>query len=139
LRILFLTRASPGPCCGGDQLRAYHQLRLLAPRHRLTLVCFRHAPVPPEGVAAIAALCERVVTVPLGGVAMATSLARGVLLSLPFQVSLYRHPRMRRVLGDLVAGKTFDLAHTQLVRIAPYVEGFPHLASWTSWTRCPSA
>jgi glycosyltransferase involved in cell wall biosynthesis len=32
---------------------------------------------------------------------------------------------MRRVLSELVAGETFDLAHTQLVRIAPYVEGFP--------------
>jgi sugar transferase (PEP-CTERM/EpsH1 system associated) len=125
LRILFLTARFPWPLLRGDQLRAYHQLRLLAPRHRLTLVCFRDATVPPEGVAAISALCERVVTVPLGRAAMGLGLSRGTLSSLPFQVSLYRHPRMRRVLGELVAGETFDLVHGQLVRVAPYVEGLP--------------
>jgi polysaccharide biosynthesis protein PslH len=125
LRILFLTARFPWPLLRGDQLRAYHQLRLLAPRHRLTLVCFREAAVPPAGLAAVSAFCERVVAVPLGRPAMATGLARGALSPLPFQVSLYSQPRMRRVLSELVAGEPFDLAHAQLVRIAPYVEGFP--------------
>lgn len=125
MRILFLTARFPWPLLRGDQLRAYHQLRLLAPRHRLTLVCFRDAPVPPAGLAAISAFCERVVTVPLGRVAMTAGLARGAFSPLPLQVSLYRHRRMRRVLGELVAGETFDLVHGQLVRVAPYLESFP--------------
>jgi len=125
LRILFLTARFPWPLLRGDQARAHHQLRLLAPRHRLTLVCFRDAPVPPEGLAAVSAFCERVVTVPLGRVAMIAGLARGAFSPLPFQVSLYSHPRMRRVLRELAAGETFDLAHAQLARMAPYVEGFP--------------
>jgi sugar transferase (PEP-CTERM/EpsH1 system associated) len=125
LRILFLTARFPWPLLRGDQLRAYHQLRLLAPRHRLTLVCFRDAPVPPTGLAAVQAFCERVVTVPLGRAAMATGLARGALSPLPFQVSLYRHPRMRRALLDVVAGGGFDLVHAQLARMAPYVLDLP--------------
>jgi sugar transferase (PEP-CTERM/EpsH1 system associated) len=125
LRILFLTGRFPWPLLRGDQLRAYHQLRLLAPRHRLTLVCFRDAPVPPAGLAAVSAFCERVVTVPLGRAAMATGLARGAFSPLPFQVSLYRHPRMRRALLDVVAGGGFDLVHAQLARMAPYVLDLP--------------
>lgn len=125
MRILFLTARFPWPHLRGDQLRAYQQLRLLAARHRLTLVCFRDGPAPPEGIAAVSALCERVVAVPLGRAAMALGLSRGAFSSLPWQVSLHRHPRMRRVLGELAAGETFDLVHAQLVRVAPYVEGFP--------------
>jgi sugar transferase (PEP-CTERM/EpsH1 system associated) len=122
VRILFLTPRFPWPLLRGDQLRAYHQLRLLAPRHRLTLVCFRDAPVPPEGFAAVSAFCERVVTVPLGRAAMGLGLSRRAFSSLPLQVSLYRHRRMRRALREAVAGEIFDLVHAQLVRVGPYVE-----------------
>jgi sugar transferase (PEP-CTERM/EpsH1 system associated) len=125
VRILFLTARFPWPLLRGDQLRAFHQLRLLAPRHRLTLACFRDAALPSAGKDAVSALCERVVTVPLGTTAMAAGLARGAFSPLPFQVSLYRHAGMRRVLGELAAGEPFDLVHAQLVRVFPCVEGFP--------------
>jgi len=125
LRILFLTARFPWPLHRGDQLRAYHQLRLLGPRHRLTLACFRDGPVPPAGLAAVSAACERVVTVPLAGAAAAAGLARGAFSPLPFQVSLHRQPRMRRALRELAAGDPFDLVHAQLVRVAPFAEGFP--------------
>jgi sugar transferase (PEP-CTERM/EpsH1 system associated) len=125
LRILFLTARFPWPLLRGDQARAYHQLRLLAPRHRLTLVCFGDAAIPRAGLAAISALCERVVTVPLGRTAMGLGLSRGAFSSLPFQVSLYRHRRMRRALREAFDGGSFDLVHAQLVRVGPYVESLP--------------
>jgi len=125
LRILFLTARFPWPLLRGDQARAYHQLRLLAPRHRTTLVSFSDAPVPEEGLAAVSAFCERVVTVPLGRAAMGLGLGRGVFSPLPFQVSLYAHARMRRALREAVAGHDFDLAHAQLARMAPFVEELP--------------
>ena len=125
MRILFLTARYPWPLLRGDQLRAHHQLRLLARRHRLTLVCFRDAHVPSAGLAAVSAFCERVVTVPLGRTAAGLGLARGAFSPLPFQVSLHRHPRMRRALERVLEEQAFDLVHAQLVRIAPYVESFP--------------
>ena len=125
MRLLFLTARFPWPLLRGDKVRAYHQLRLLAPRHRTTLVSFRDAPVPPEGLAAVSAFCERVVTVPLGRAAMGLGLARGALSPHPFQVSLYAHPRMADGLRGLATGETFDLAHAQLARMAPYLEGLP--------------
>jgi hypothetical protein len=125
LRILFLTARFPWPLLRGDQARAYNQLRLLASRHRTTLVSFAEAPVPDEGLATVSACCERVITVPLGRAAMGLGLAQGALSPLPFQVSLYVHARMRRALGAVLAGPPFDLAHAQLARMAPYVERLP--------------
>jgi sugar transferase (PEP-CTERM/EpsH1 system associated) len=125
LRILFLTARFPWPLRRGDQVRAYHQLRLLAPRHRITLVSFGDAPIAREGLAAVSAFCERVFTVPLGRAAMGLGLARGALSPLPLQVSLHSHPRMRRLLREVVGGQAFDLAHAQLARMAPYLEGLP--------------
>lgn len=125
MRILFLTARFPWPLVRGDQVRAYHQLRLLARRHRLTLACFHDTPVPPDGLAAVSALCERIVTVPLGRTDMGLGLARGAVSPLPFQVSLYRHPRMRRALLRVAEGQAFDLAHAQLARMAPYLDDLP--------------
>jgi sugar transferase (PEP-CTERM/EpsH1 system associated) len=125
LRILFLASRFPWPLLRGDQARAYHQLRLLASRHRTTLACFRDGEVPLDGLAAVSAVCERVVTVPLGRAAMALGLGRGALSALPFQVSLYRHPRMGQALHLLLAEESFDLVHVQLARMAPYAERLP--------------
>jgi glycosyltransferase involved in cell wall biosynthesis len=54
---------------------------------------------------------------------MGRGLVRGVLSPLPLQVSLYGHRRMRDALREAMAGTGFDLAHAQLARMAPYVEG----------------
>jgi polysaccharide biosynthesis protein PslH len=125
VRILFLTARFPWPLLRGDQLRAYHQLRLLAARHRLTLACFHEEALPPAGLEAVSAFCERVVAVPLARAGMAASLARGAFSSRPLQVSLYAQARMRRVVRELAGRQAFDLVHAQLVRVFPHVDGFP--------------
>ena len=125
MRILFLTARFPWPQLRGDQTRAYHQLRLLARRHRTTLACFHDGRVPREGLAALSAVCERVVTVPLGRAGMGLALGRGALSVLPFQVLLFQHREMREALRRLFAEQVFDLVHAQLARMAPYLEGLP--------------
>jgi glycosyltransferase involved in cell wall biosynthesis len=88
-------------------------------------VSFADAPVPEAGLEAVAAFCERVVTVPLGRASMGFGLGRGVFRPLPFQVSLYEHGRMRRAVAEVVSGHDIDLAHAQLARMAPFVEALP--------------
>ena len=44
MRILFVTGRFPYPPHRGDQLRAFHQVRVLARRHRVTLVTFADGP-----------------------------------------------------------------------------------------------
>jgi len=65
VRILFLTGRFPYPPHRGDQLRAFHQLRILGRSHRVTLVTFTDRPPAPEDREEVARHCERIVTVPL--------------------------------------------------------------------------
>ncbi|HEY6551744.1 MAG TPA: glycosyltransferase, partial [Vicinamibacteria bacterium] len=119
LRILFVTSRFPYPPLKGDQLRAWHQIRLLGERHRVTLAYLA------RGAAAdhdrLAGSCARIVAVPFGRAAMALGLLRGLFSPLPFQASLYRTSAMRAALRALAADP-FDLVHVQLARMAPYLE-----------------
>jgi len=125
VRILFLTGRFPYPLLRGDQLRAFHQLRVLGRRHRVTLVSFTEGEPSPDARAAVAACCERVVTVPLSRVAMAGNLARRALSRLPFQAALYDDGAMRRALGALAGQGAYDVAHVQLARMAPHLAACP--------------
>ena len=125
MRILFVAARFPSPPRQGFQVRAAHQIRLLAPRHRITLVAF--APHEPSGPARdeLARYCEDVVTVPVGRTEMVAALARGVLSDRPFQTALYETPAMRRAVAQIVAERRHDVVHVQLARMARHLEGAP--------------
>jgi sugar transferase (PEP-CTERM/EpsH1 system associated) len=125
VRILFLTSRFPYPLLRGDQLRAFHQLRLLGPRHRVALASFVDRPPSAEEQGAVAAYCERIVTVPLGRAAMGRNLARHAWSRLPFQAALYDSPAMARALRGLGADGEYDVAHVQLARMAPHLAACP--------------
>lgn len=125
MRILFLTGRFPYPLLRGDQLRAFHQIRVLAPRHRVTLVSFVDRPPSPEERDSMAAHCERVVTVPLGRASMGRNLARHAVSGLPLQAALYDAPAMDRALRGLAADGPYDVAHVQLARMAPHLAACP--------------
>jgi sugar transferase (PEP-CTERM/EpsH1 system associated) len=120
---LFVAARFPSPARQGFQVRAHHQLRLLAPRHRITLVAF--APTEParEARTDLARNCEEIVTVPLGRTEMLAGLARGVLSDRPLQTALYETPAMRRTLEGLLAERRHDVVHVQLARMARHLEG----------------
>jgi sugar transferase (PEP-CTERM/EpsH1 system associated) len=113
VRILFVAPRHPFPPFRGDQVRAWHQIRVLSRRHQVTL-CALEPPAPearvPEGV--------RVVTARIGSVARASALARHLFSDLPLQAALFDSEGARRVLAAL-ASEGFDVAHLQLVRLAP--------------------
>lgn len=122
MRILFLTARFPYPPLKGDQVRAYHQIRLLSRNHQLTLVSFADRSVGPEAYAQITPYCTQIVTVPQRRASAALGLAGGALSSLPFQALLYQSASMRKALADLLRLGAFDLIHLQLTRMAPYLE-----------------
>src|SRR5438067_13722486 len=65
-RVLFLTHRVPFPPDKGDRIRTFHLLRQMAKRGRVWLGCLADEPVPPESLAALNELCERVAAVPVG-------------------------------------------------------------------------
>ncbi|MEI8167769.1 MAG: hypothetical protein WCG26_15415 [Chloroflexales bacterium] len=84
MKILFLTARFPYPPLKGDQVRAYHQLRLLSYNHELTLVSFVDSSVGSDALAHMRQYCTRIVTVPQRRAAAALSLVGGILSPLPF-------------------------------------------------------
>ena len=124
MRALWLVTRLPVPPWRGDQVRAYHHLRQLAPRHEITC-CALLAREPPaalrEGVAALGARLE---VVTLGTAGAAPSLARAMLGDRrPLQVLLYERAGARRQVATIVERGGFDVVHAQLVRTAPYLPG----------------
>lgn len=122
MRILFVTARFPAPPLKGDQVRAYHQIRLLSRDHELTLVSFGGPAVSEAARAEMASYCRRVVLVPQRRAAAALSLVGGALSRLPFQTLLYQSPDMRRAIAGVLRAERFDVAHLQLARMAPYLE-----------------
>lgn len=119
-RILFVAARFPYPPLKGDQVRGYHQLRLLSRRHRITLLAFADRPVTAGERAHVAPFCEEILTVPLSRLDMAGALVRRAASSLPLQTLIYQTAAMRAaVSGQLLRG--FDVVHVQLARMAEHV------------------
>jgi sugar transferase (PEP-CTERM/EpsH1 system associated) len=122
VKVLFLVTRFPLPPWRGDQLRAYHHLRLLARRHAVTCAALVMRAPPPAARADLEALGVRLEVVPLGVAGAVPALAR-VLVGdrRPLQVLLHARHRARARLRALLASGQFDLVHAQLVRAAPYL------------------
>jgi sugar transferase (PEP-CTERM/EpsH1 system associated) len=120
MRVLFLATRFPLPPWRGDQLRAWHHLRLLAPRHEITCAVLVTRLPPADALRALAGLGVRVEVVRLGLAGAVPSLARALVGDpRPLQVLLYARRRARARVAALAAGA--DLVHAQLVRATEYL------------------
>jgi sugar transferase (PEP-CTERM/EpsH1 system associated) len=121
LRVLFITTRFPSPALRGDQLRAFHQLRVLGRKHRVTLLYFSNARATAADHVALSECCERIIGVPLGPAQMAHGLLRRVFSDVPLQTAIYESSAMRRAVRDVIRSGC-DLIHVQLARMAPYLQ-----------------
>lgn len=117
MRVVFVTTRCPVPPWRGDQMRAYHHLRLLAPRHAIRVCVLAWRPPPAADVAAVAALGVDVEVIRLGAAGAVASLARALAGDpRPLQVLLYARRRARARLRALAAPGACDVVHAQLLR-----------------------
>lgn len=124
MNVLVLVTRLPVPPWRGDQVRAYHHLRHLAPRHEITC-CALVGRAPGAAVRReVEGLGVRLEVVPLGMAGAVPALARA-LVGDPraLQVLLYDRPHARRRVAALLAATRFDVVHAQLVRTAAYLPG----------------
>jgi polysaccharide biosynthesis protein PslH len=120
LRVLVLATRLPVPPWRGDQMRAYHHLRLLAGRHDVTLWAMPLRPPAPAQVEAVRGLGVRVHVLPLGLGGALAALAHGLVDATPLQVLLFRRRRAVAAVRALFARERFDVVHAQLVRTGAY-------------------
>jgi len=122
VKVCFLVTRLPVPPWRGDQVRAYHHLRLLAARHAITCVVLPLRPPPPADVAALAALGVAVEIVSVGLAGAPLALARVFAGDArPLQTLLFARRRAVARVAALTAAGDFDVVHAQLVRTLPYL------------------
>lgn len=122
MNLCFVTPRFPYPPTQGDQVRTYHQIRSLSARHRITLTAACDRVPDKEALAEMARWCERIETVPIGGLRAVLPLALGAAATqLPLQVLYHLSSALRRTLARTLAAQPYDLVHASLLRTAPYV------------------
>jgi glycosyltransferase involved in cell wall biosynthesis len=123
LKVLALVTRLPVPPWRGDQVRAYHHLRVLAARHDVTLCVLPLTAPRAADVAAVEGLGVRVHVTPLGLTGAPVALLRAAIDGAPLQTLLFRRRRARTAVHSLLASERFDVVHAQLVRTAAYWPG----------------
>ena len=121
MRILFLTPRFPSPPLKGDQARVYDQLRTLHAGHEISLLSLAEVPVGPDDLARVAPLCREVTVVPLPRWRAWWNLGRGLASAQPLQVGYYQAAAVGLHLRRMLAAGPFDVVHTTLIRMLPYV------------------
>jgi polysaccharide biosynthesis protein PslH len=116
VRILFVVGRAPYPPLRGDQVRAWHQLRVLSRTHAVSVLVLERE--DPAAAAALAELGVRVAWSPSSAAARALRVVRHAASPLPLQAALYDLEAHRRALARMLPGG-FDVVHVQLVRLAP--------------------
>jgi sugar transferase (PEP-CTERM/EpsH1 system associated) len=122
LEILYLCHRVPYPPDKGDKIRAFHQIRHLARRHRIHLLTLADGAVPD--LAPLRELCARVEVFPVSRRAAYLRAARGVLRPRPLTLSFFESAELRRRVEELAAGTQFDAIVAYSSSMAPYVEPF---------------
>jgi polysaccharide biosynthesis protein PslH len=121
MRVLFITSRLPGRLPRGDQLRAYYQIKHLSARHRITLLSFVDVTDPPESLAELRALCERVILIRQDRTSMILRAMRALVSAQPLQAAIFDSQTLKDQMTTLLATGRYDLAHIQMARLGGLV------------------
>lgn len=129
MHILFIASRFPYPPIRGDQVRAYHFLRLINLRHEVTLVTPASQSVDLEAQEALTQLCKRWFILPFHRYEALVNLLRFPFLSLPLQALYFCPPSFRKTVRWIIKQDNFDIVHVQLARMAPIVNDVENVPS----------
>jgi len=128
VKILFVTARFPYPPLTGDKIIAYQRLKYLSEKHEITLLSFSDECVDNESVAQVAKCCKEICLVPLRKSQAYSNLMLHGFGKTPLQVLYYKSKYFRTKLDELLAENRYDLIHTFMLRVAPYVCGYERCA-----------
>jgi sugar transferase (PEP-CTERM/EpsH1 system associated) len=123
MRILFVAACLPDRLVRGYEVRAFHQLRILGRRHRITLVAYTTGAPSAAALERMHGFCAEVHAVPLDLAGMAGGVARGLWSGRPLQTSIYDTPQMRDTVAALLRERRHDVVHVQMARMAALLDG----------------
>lgn len=120
LRIAVLDEELPYPLTSGKRIRTFHLLSRLADRHRITILCHRHADAAETAVAmpVLQKLGIETIVVPRAvpqksGPAFYARLAGNLLSTFPFSVSTHTSPELVEAVNRFSIDSPPDLWHCE--------------------------
>jgi sugar transferase (PEP-CTERM/EpsH1 system associated) len=122
MKLLFVASRFPYPPFNGDQVRAYHHLRVLSRRHEIVLVAPEPTEHPAACLEAVAPLCAHVEVIPTSRARGIARLARAPFERVPLQTLVFYEPEMGRRVAALARERQVDLVHVQMIRMAPVIQ-----------------
>lgn len=128
MRILFLTARFPLPAVRGDQVRAWGQLRELARRHRVSLICPATTGELSQHGGELADVGLSVHAVPLDRGRYVTTFLKAPATRLPLQTVLFCSQSLLSAVAERLHEEKSDLVHVQLARLGPVL---PYLRTST--------
>ncbi|HEY9422886.1 MAG TPA: sugar transferase, partial [Thermoanaerobaculia bacterium] len=144
LRILYLCHRVPFPPDKGEKIRAFHEIRALARRHKVYLLTLADGPVP--NLAPLEAICERVEVFPLSRPAGYVRAGLGLFRPRPLTLSFFESSELKARMRELARRERFDVQMVFCSAMAPYAELMPDVpavldmvdvdsAKWAQYSR----
>ncbi len=121
-KALFICSRVPYPAYSGAQIRMMNNLRIIAERFEVDLLCYGAGKLSEEAMQGISRYANKVQYFKVGYLGFLLNLMIGFLLNTkPFQVNLYTFPRIVRWVRENQAD--YDLIFCMHIRTAEYVRG----------------
>ena len=124
MKILFTTPRFPYPPYKGDKLRAYHQIKYLSQQHSVTLCSFIQSKEELSYIGELRKYCDHIETILLKPYFSYLNAFFYAFSRIPLQVGYYYSKKMRKKIDELLRRERFDIIHTQLVRMSPYIKDY---------------
>lgn len=121
MKILFVTARFPYPPIKGDKIISYQRLKYFSRKHEITLLSLADTNVLPKHLAAVKRYCKQIHIIPLCRAESIAHILLGCLSDTPLQVLFYKSQRFKLKLENLLKENKYDLVHTFMLRMAPYI------------------
>lgn len=120
--VLFLSPRFPWPLIGGDRVKAYHLLRLLAEKNRVIAVVFtQSADLPDESIQAITRLGVELHVVRLNPLTAGIGCIRSLWTSLPLEIAYYTRDSFSVVVDNILRQEPITDIVSFFMRTSEYV------------------
>jgi len=124
-RLLFMAHRVPYPPDKGERVRAFHEIRALAGRFRVTVACLAHNPSDAAAAAELRRSCDEVLVAPAGGGAGLARAAWSVLAGRSATEGYFRSPRLAGEVARAATGAPFDLVLAYCSSMLPHALAVP--------------
>ncbi|MEM6343041.1 MAG: glycosyltransferase [Bacteroidota bacterium] len=124
MKLVILTSRFPYPLEKGDKLRIYHQIRELSQRHEIVLCSLFEERVDETAMREMQQYCQRIELFPLSKIGLPFRLLRALGSELPLMAAWFYRSAIKRKIHQIITEEKADHLYCQLLRMAPYVEGY---------------